>query len=61
MLFWRDPDWELRNWYGNIQAPLKRTAIGFDTADYLLDVWIDPDLPGRGRTRTNGNSPGSMG
>jgi len=44
MLFWRDPDWELRNWYGNIQAPLKRTAIGFDTADYLLDVWIDPDL-----------------
>ncbi len=44
MLFWRDPDWVLRNWYGNIQAPLQRTAIGFDTADYLLDVWIDPDM-----------------
>ena len=53
MLFWRDGDWELRNWYGNIQAPLKRTALGFDTADYLLDVWIDPDsglgMEGRGR------------
>jgi hypothetical protein len=43
-LFWRDGSWQLRNWYGNIQAPLKRTAIGFDTADYLLDVWIDPDF-----------------
>jgi predicted RNA-binding protein associated with RNAse of E/G family len=28
----------------NIQARLKRTAIGFDTADYLLDMVIDPDL-----------------
>jgi len=44
MLFWRDGDWELRNWYGNIQAPLKRTRLGFDTADYLLDVWINPDF-----------------
>ena len=44
MLFWRDPGWELVAWYGNIQAPLVRTARGFDTADYLLDVWIHPDL-----------------
>jgi len=44
MLFWRDPDWEFVGWYGNIQAPLRRTHLGFDTADYLLDVAIDPDL-----------------
>ncbi len=44
MLFWRDPDWVFVGWYGNIQAPLHRTALGFDTADYLLDVSIHPDL-----------------
>ncbi len=43
MLFWRDPDWEFAGYYGNIQAPLVRTHLGFDTADYLLDVSIDPD------------------
>lgn len=47
MLFWRDPDWAFVGWYGNIQAPLRRTALGFDTADYLLDVSIDPDLTWR--------------
>jgi hypothetical protein len=44
MLFFREDDWAFRNWYGNIQAPLQRTAYGFDTADYLLDVWIHPNL-----------------
>jgi predicted RNA-binding protein associated with RNAse of E/G family len=44
MLFWRDPEWEFTGYYGNIQAPLMRTHLGFDTADYLLDVSIDPDL-----------------
>jgi hypothetical protein len=43
-LMWWDPGWELVGYYGNIQAPLKRTRLGFDTADYLLDVWIHPDL-----------------
>ncbi len=43
-LKWRDPDWEFVDYYGNIQAPLKRTKHGFDTADYLLDVAIDADL-----------------
>jgi hypothetical protein len=43
-LFWREPDWEFVAYYGNIQAPLVRTHLGFDTADYLLDVWIHPDL-----------------
>lgn len=47
MLFWRDPDWEFVGWYGNIQAPLKRSHLGFDTADYLLDVLVGPDLSWR--------------
>lgn len=43
-LWWRADTWEFIGYYVNIQARLKRTAIGFDTADYLLDVVIDPDL-----------------
>lgn len=27
----------------HLQAPLQRTAIGFDSADYALDVQIAPD------------------
>jgi len=46
-LLWRDPDWDLVGYYGNIQAPLERTHLGFDTADYLLDVWVDPDFSWR--------------
>jgi hypothetical protein len=47
MLFWRDPEWEFVGYYGNIQAPLQRTHLGFDTADYLLDIWIHPDFTWR--------------
>lgn len=43
-LFWRDPGWRFRGYYGNIQAPLRRTHLGFDTADYLLDVEVRPDF-----------------
>ena len=30
-------------WYVNLQDPLRRTAIGFDTLDHVLDVLIAPD------------------
>jgi hypothetical protein len=30
-------------WYVNLQEPLRRTAIGFDTADRLLDVLVEDD------------------
>jgi hypothetical protein len=43
-LMWRDPEWEFIGYYGNIQAPLVRTPLGFDTADYLLDVRVHPDF-----------------
>ncbi len=43
-LIWRDPGWLFLGFYGNIQAPLRRTHLGFDTADYLLDVEIGTDF-----------------
>jgi hypothetical protein len=30
-------------WYVNLQDPLRRTEIGFDTRDHVLDVLIPPD------------------
>lgn len=32
-----------RCWYINLQAPLRRSSVGFDTMDYLLDVVVAPD------------------
>lgn len=43
-LMWRDPGWLFRGYYGNIQAPSRRTRLGFDTADFLLDVEIGTDF-----------------
>jgi hypothetical protein len=42
-LFWQGPERQFLGWYGNLQAPLERTAIGFDSADHALDVKIAPD------------------
>ena len=30
-------------WYVNLQTPLRRTAIGFDAIDHLLDVVVESD------------------
>lgn len=43
-LLWREPDWAFRAYYVNLQAPLRRTPLGFDTVDYLLDLEVTPDL-----------------
>lgn len=43
-LFWREEDWSFRGWYVNLQAPVKRVAVGFDTADHVLDISVDPAL-----------------
>ncbi len=43
ILLLSEPDGSPRGWYVNLQAPLTRTAIGFDTVDHLLDVVIAPD------------------
>ena len=41
-LFW-DTDWAFLGWYVNLQAPLSVSAGRFDTTDWALDVWVDPD------------------
>ena len=42
-LHWRAADGGFRGWYLNLQAPLQRTPLGWDTTDHDLDVWIDAD------------------
>jgi Protein of unknown function (DUF402). len=34
---------EFRGWYVNLQAPLHRTDVGFDTREHVLDVLIPAD------------------
>ncbi len=36
----------VQGWYVNLQQPLVRTAVGFDTMDQQLDLIVDRD--GRG-------------
>jgi uncharacterized protein len=38
-----NPAWEFREWYVNLQEPLRRTARGFDTRDHFLDIQVAPD------------------
>jgi hypothetical protein len=42
-LFWDDETDRFLGWYVNLQAPLRRSPLGFDTLDHALDVWIEPD------------------
>jgi hypothetical protein len=37
-------DGRLTHWYVNFQRPMRRTSIGFDTFDLLLDLVVAPDL-----------------
>jgi hypothetical protein len=41
---WADPGWRHLGWKVNPQAPIRRTRIGFDTTDHVLDVAISADL-----------------
>jgi len=47
-LFWRRGDYEDRrrfsSYYVNMEEPFRRTPIGFDTNDHVLDVVVAPDL-----------------
>jgi len=43
-LFWDAANLAFVGYYVNLQAPLVRTAVGFDTADLLLDIVVAPDL-----------------
>jgi hypothetical protein len=41
---WRGVGKELAYWYVNLQEPLRRTSLGFDTRDNMLDIVVEPDL-----------------
>ena len=44
--FWVIRHWDgagLEGWYINLAEPWRRTAIGFDTLDQILDVVVSPD------------------
>jgi len=42
LLFLR-PDGSARSWYVNLEEPLRRTELGFDTLDHELDVIVELD------------------
>lgn len=42
-LFWNDETDEFVGWYINLQDPLHRHGLGFDSEDHLLDITVDPD------------------
>ena len=41
-LFW-DADWTFRNWYVNLEEPLRRWSGGVDSQDHFLDISVEPD------------------
>ena len=43
---YRTADGDHIGWYCNLQSPLARTELGFDTNDWTLDVVASPDLSG---------------
>lgn len=42
-LMWEEHSHKMRCWYVHLQEPLRRTKIGFDTMDQILDIIISPD------------------
>ena len=41
--FWNDASDKFAGYYINLQAPLRRTAIGYDSFDHVLDIVVAPD------------------
>jgi hypothetical protein len=44
-VFWHGEERRFTGWYVNMQEPLRRTPLGFDTQDLELDVWVPVDGP----------------
>jgi len=42
-IFWNHATGDFLGHYINLQSPLQRTPIGFDSCDQVLDVVVDPD------------------
>ena len=43
-LFWGAADGAFIGWHVNLEAPWRRTSIGFDSRDHILDLIVAPDL-----------------
>ncbi|MEV6316083.1 DUF402 domain-containing protein [Streptomyces sp. NPDC051776] len=41
-LFWEN-GWRFKNWYVNLEEPLRRWARGVDSEDHFLDISVHPD------------------
>jgi hypothetical protein len=41
LMSWHPTGNKFLGWYVNFQTPLKRTSIGFDATDHILDIVID--------------------
>lgn len=39
--FWTGAERSFAGWYVNLQAPLRRSALGYDSEDHTLDVWVE--------------------
>jgi hypothetical protein len=42
-VMWEAGQTKLRGWYINLQEPFRRTKLGFDTMDHLLDIVVSAD------------------
>ena len=42
-MFWHESESRFLGWYVNLQAPLMRSPVGFDTIDHILDIEVAPD------------------
>ena len=42
-VMWENGQKNLLCWYINLQDPIRRTPIGFDTSDQILDIVFSPD------------------
>lgn len=43
ILWWEPASWGHEGWYVNLQQPFRRTTLGFDYLDQVLDIVIAPD------------------
>ena len=43
-LMWRHESGDFSFWYVDLQAPFRRTEIGFDVEDHDLDIVVQPDF-----------------
>ena len=43
-LMWEAGTRNLLCWYINLQEPVRRTTIGYDTMDHILDIVVSPDM-----------------